>query len=167
MKLYITYGTVDYLAKLVKKHTDKKLRLMANNQTAVLFHETDGKTIFNVPKKYDILYSSGDLANGAYALVNNIPVSSEARPLFEKTFQDESLKMEKQTGISAIRLLRPLKGDTYIILTLWESEQYSKAWQESTSFDTILKKTGSNGGLGQPLANPAYVAKYYSVDLDE
>ncbi|KKI90817.1 hypothetical protein WQ54_18900 [Bacillus sp. SA1-12] len=167
MKLYITYGTVDYLAKLVKKHTDKKLRLMANDQTAVLFHETDSKTIFNAPKKYEILYFSGDLANGAFALVNNIPVSSEARPLFEKTFHDESQKIEKHSGLSAIRVLRPLKGDTYIILTLWESEQYSKAWQESASFETIFKNTGSTGGFGHPLANPAYVAKYYSADIDE
>lgn len=167
MRLYITYGTVDYLAKLVKAHSDKNLRLMANNNTGVLFHETEGKSIFNTPKTYEVLDSTGDLTNGAYAVLNNIPVSYEGRPLFEKTFSDQARLIKKEPGFSAIRVLQPAKSDTYIILTLWENEKYFNAWQESKSHEHTYKKSGKNGGFGQPFSLPSYVTKYFSVEIED
>ncbi|OAS83968.1 MULTISPECIES: antibiotic biosynthesis monooxygenase family protein [Metabacillus] len=164
MKLYITYGTVDYLAKLAKAHIDKNLRLMANTDTGVLFHETEQKSIFKEPKTYDVLDSTGKLSNGKYAVLNNIPVSYEGRPLFEKRFSDRARLIEKEPGFSAIRVLRPSKGDTYIILTLWENEHYFTAWQKSKSFDTGSIK--SSVGIPQPFSHPHYVTKYTSVEID-
>jgi heme oxygenase (mycobilin-producing) len=157
MMLYITYGTVDYLAKLVKAHNDKRLRLMANNDTAVLFHETDGASIFNVPKRYEVLESTGNLLHGKFAVVNNIPVSYEGRPLYEKRFSDRARLLEKQRGITAIRVLRPEKSDTYIILTLWESEQFFKAWQDSLA------------GIEQQhtFPRPSYITTYSSIDIED
>lgn len=68
---YITYGTVDYLEKLVKRHSNETLLLMANQNTAVLFHETEGSTIFNEPKNYDVLDSTGLITNGSYAVLKD------------------------------------------------------------------------------------------------
>jgi heme-degrading monooxygenase HmoA len=157
MKLYITYGTVDYLAKLLKKHPDKKLRLMANNDTAVLLHETKDASIFNAPKKYDVLDSKGELSNGSYAVFNNIPVSFEGRPLYEKRFSDRARLIEKQPGFSAIRVLRPDKNDTYIILTLWKNEQSFNTWHESIA------------GIEEQstFPRPSYLTKYTSVKIDD
>lgn len=169
MNLYITYGTVDYLAKLVKKHNDKNLRLMANNDTAVLFQETDDKSIFKEPKTYEIVDSAGEFVNGAYAVLNNIPVSYEGRPLFEKRFSDQARLIEKEPGFSAIRVLRPAKSDTYIILTLWKNERYFKAWQESKAYDKVHNKKDFNVGFAQKsiFSRPSYVTTYSSVEVED
>lgn len=154
MKLYITYGTVDFLANLLKKHPDKNLRLLSNNQTAALLHETKDTSIFNSPIKYDVLHSKGKLSNGFYAVFNNIPVTFEGRPLYEKKFIDRALLIEKQAGISAIRVLRPIKGDTYVMLTFWKNEQFFTAWHESIA------------GIEQQstFPRPSYLTKYTSVE---
>jgi heme oxygenase (mycobilin-producing) len=165
MKLYITYGTVDYLAKLVKSHKEKNLLLMANNDTGVLFHETEDTSIFKEPKTYEVIDSTGVLINGAYAVLNNIPVSYEGRPLFEKRFSDLARLIEKKPGFTAIRVLKPVKSDTYIILTLWENEQYFNAWQESKAYDMAHPK--SSAYKGQPFPRPSYVTKYSSVEIED
>lgn len=167
--LYITYGTVDYLEKLAKKHTDEILLLMANKDTAVLFHESTGATIFNEPKKYEVLDSTGDITKGSFAVLNNIPVTDEGRPLFEKRFSERARLIEKQLGFSAIRVLRPTRGDTYIILTLWESEQHFKAWQDSMAYEHAHKKRGTEDGVDRKsiFPRPSYVTTYSKVKNEE
>jgi len=167
--LYITYGTVDYLEKLVKKHSNETLLLMANQDTAVLFHETEGATIFNEPKKYDVLDSTGIITNGNFAVLNNIPVTDEGRPLFEKRFSERARLIEKEPGFSAIRVLRPTRGDTYIILTLWESEQHFKAWQDSKAYEHAHKKRGSEEGIDRKsiFPRPSYVTTYTKVAIED
>ncbi|PAD68443.1 hypothetical protein CHH83_13715 [Bacillus sp. 7586-K] len=163
MMLYITYGTVHYLIKLVEAHPDLNLRLMTNENTGILFHETDGKTIFNEPKSYEVLDSNGSLTAGSFAVFHHIPVSHEGKPLFEKLFSDRARIIEKQQGFSAIRVLRPTKNDTYIILTLWEKEQYYKAWVESDSYNEAYHK-----GLQEKSSflQPSFVKKYYAISLE-
>ncbi len=161
--LYITYGTVHYLIKLVEAHPNLNLRLMENENMGILFHETDGKTIFNVPKSYEVIDSSGSLTAGSFAVFHHTPVSHEGKPLFEKLFSDRARIIEKQHGFSAIRVLRPTKNDTYIILTLWEKEQYYKTWVESDSYIEAYQK-----GLQEKSSflQPSFVKKYYAIPLE-
>ncbi|MFD2216259.1 antibiotic biosynthesis monooxygenase family protein [Metabacillus endolithicus] len=169
MKLYITYGTVDYLAKLEKSHADHTLLLMANQDTGVLFHESDGETIFKEPKTYEVLDSTGNIKNGSFAVLNNIPVSDEGRPLFEKRFSERARMIENEPGFSAIRVLRPKSSDTYIILTLWESEKHFKDWQNSKAYEHAHKKRGSEEGIDRQsiFPRPSYVTTYSIVNNDE
>lgn len=166
MKLYITYGTVDYLAKLVKNNPEQQLLLMSNQDTAVLFHESNGESIFKEPKKYEVLDSTGDITKGSFAVLNNIPVSDEGRPLFEKRFSERARLIENEPGFTAIRVLRPSRSDTYIILTLWESEQHFKAWQDSKAYEHAHKKRGSSDGIDHQsiFPRPSYVTTYSIVD---
>ncbi|WP_226670048.1 antibiotic biosynthesis monooxygenase family protein [Metabacillus litoralis] len=169
MNLYITYGTTDYLEKIKKDHPDQSLLHMENIDTSVLFHETQQQSIFNEPKKYEVLDSSGELANGSYAVLNNIPVSAEGKPLFEQRFSERARLIESEPGFSAIRVLRPKSGDTYIILTLWENEQYFKAWQDSKAYENAHKKRGTSEGVDKHsiFPRPSYVTTYSLVDNEE
>ncbi|MBM7604186.1 heme-degrading monooxygenase HmoA [Metabacillus crassostreae] len=169
MNLYITYGTNDYLAKIKKDHPDKNLLHMENADTTVLFHETTEQSIFNEPKKYEVLDSSGELSNGLYAVLNNIPVTEEGKPLFEKRFSERARLIENEPGFSAIRVLRPKNGDTYIILTLWENEQYFKAWQESKAYENAHKKRGTSEGVDKHsiFPRPSYVTTYSLINNEE
>jgi heme oxygenase (mycobilin-producing) len=156
MMLYITYGTVNFLENLLKKHDNKQLRLMTNPNTAVMFQETDGPSIFYAPSKYEVLYSNGSLSNGSFAVTNNIPVSYEGRPLFESKFSDQARQINNAPGNKAVRVLRPSKGDTYIILTLWENEPSFKTWQD-TMAEIEQQST---------FPRPSYLTKYFSVDIE-
>ncbi|WP_273126532.1 antibiotic biosynthesis monooxygenase family protein [Metabacillus sp. HB246100] len=169
MNFFITYGTTDYLEKIVNQHTDQKLLLLENPDTATLFHETEGSSVFNEPKKYEVLDSTGEMMNGTFAVLNNIPVTQEGRPLFEKRFSERARLIEKEPGFSAIRVLRPLASDTYIILTLWESEKHFKAWQDSKAYEHAHKKRGTDQGVDQQsiFPRPSYVTTYYSVDKED
>lgn len=167
MKIYITYGTVDYLTSLVRKHPEQVLRLMANNDTGILFHETNEKSFFSQPKAYEVVESSGELQNGAFAVCNHIPVSDEGQLLFEKQFSNRKHILENEPGFSSSRVLRPAKGDTYIILSFWDNEQYFNAWHESKNYDNVFENSKSKAAIGQPLASPTYSTKYSAVDIED
>lgn len=46
MKVYITYGTADFLKTIVQKHPSENILLMQGQENAILIHETNGDTVF-------------------------------------------------------------------------------------------------------------------------
>jgi heme oxygenase (mycobilin-producing) len=158
MKIYITTGTLDYLMKLKNDYPTEKMLLLEGEDYAVLLHETAGEPLFNEPRKYDVLDSTGDFG-GKFAVFNNIPVTEEGRPIFEYRFSQRARLIEKEPGFVAIRVLRPLSNDTYIIMTLWESEKHFKGWQQSKAH----QKRGKQEEIIQQktiFPRPSYVTTY-------
>ncbi|MRX71451.1 antibiotic biosynthesis monooxygenase [Bacillus lacus] len=166
MNFYITYGTFSYLSSLQKKHEDAQIQFLHNSEQAVLLHETSGKSLFSEPKKYEIVDSAGDIVNAKFAVLNNIPVTEEGRPLFENRFKARARLIENEPGFQAIRVLRPLNSDVYVILTLWDSEKSFKNWQESKAYEKAHEKRGSSEGISQQqiFSRPSYVTTYYAPE---
>lgn len=161
--MYFTSGTVEYLKKRLEEHPNETMKLMQNNDSCLLVHETNGPSLFKEPRKYEVIDSSGNvLVNSGYAVFNHIPVTDEGRPLFEYQFKNRKGSVEKQPGFLAIRVLRPLNSDTYIIFTLWKDESSFKNWKSSTSFATAH----SNGDTKDEIKHqkiflrPSFVTKY-------
>lgn len=102
----------------------------------------------------------------SYAVLNNIAVTQEGRPLFENRFKNRAGKVENEPGFQAIRVLRPLEGDTYVILTLWEEEKAFQDWQQSNSYQEAHKKRGTSAGIDTTsiFSRPSYVTAYYAID---
>ncbi|MGG3803314.1 antibiotic biosynthesis monooxygenase family protein [Metabacillus fastidiosus] len=165
MNFFITFGTVDYLNKIAGEHPNEKLLLMSSTDNAVLFHETEGSTIFKEPKKYEVIDSAGENLAGGFAVLNNIPVTPEGRPLFEHRFKQRARQIEHEPGFSAIRVLRPLSSDTYVILTLWDGEASFKNWQQSKAYENAHKKRDSEDSVKQQaiFSQPSYVTTFYAV----
>jgi heme-degrading monooxygenase HmoA len=165
MNFYVTFGTADYLAKTASEHQNEKMLLMQNEDKGILFHESDAKSFFKEPKKYEVLDGAGDFQKGSYAVLNNIPVSDEGKPLFEQRFKERARMIEGEPGFVAIRVLRPVNDDTYVILTLWEDESSFKNWQQSKSFEQAHKKRGTSAGADQKsiFPRPSYVTTYNTV----
>lgn len=136
MNLYITSGTYEYLKALKEKYPSENMILMQNPENFLLIHETEGISIFKEPRKYEAIDSSGTMNHAGFAVLNHIPVTDEGRPVFEYRFKNRSRTIENQPGFAAIRVLRPLSSNTYIILTLWENEQGFERWQNQR----LLKK---------------------------
>ena len=103
--------------------------------------------------RYDVLDAVGEFkGQPGYIVCNNISVTDEGRPVFENRFKNRAGLIENEPGFQAIRVLRPLSNDTYVILTMWETEQNFKDWTESRSFENAHKtpctsrRTGSSSG---------------------
>lgn len=90
---------------------------------------------------YEVLDAVGEMTgNDGFIVCNNIAVTEEGRPVFEHRFQNRAGLIEKEPGFRAIRVLRPLSDDTYIIMTMWENEEAFQAWQQSQSFERAHQK---------------------------
>lgn len=165
MNLYITSGTADYLLRFKEKHPGETLVLMNNNDSSILVHETDGNSLFNEPRRYEIIDSAGSLDHAGFAVLNNIPVTDEGRPLFEDRFLNRPRMIENEPGFVAIRVLRPLSSNTYTILTVWENEGAFENWQKSKAYEHAHKKRGTEAGIDGAKPNifesASYVTKYY------
>lgn len=163
MNVYITTGTHEFLQKLMDRHTDEKMILM-QGKDAMLLHETNGESVFESPRKYEIVDQSGELENKGYVVFNNIPVTDEGRPLFEYRFKNRAGLIEEVPGFTAIRVLRPLKSDTYVIMTLWEDERNFIAWQESEQYKKAHEKRGTEEGIDDKkdiFPRASYVSEYH------
>jgi len=112
---------------------------------------------------YEVLDQKGKLEDGAFAVFNNIPVTEEGRELFESRFQNRAGLVEKEPGFAAIRILRPLDSDTYVILTMWEDESAFTNWQSSQAYSHAHKKRGTSEGIDKRpniFPRPSFVTTY-------
>ncbi|MEE3948780.1 heme-degrading monooxygenase HmoB [Bacillus wiedmannii] len=130
MKAIISYETPLEQAHFTAKNNDKDMFYKENTEESV-----EGSL------KYDVLDAAGEFkGQPGYIVCNNISVTDEGRPVFENRFKNRAGLIENEPGFQAIRVLRPLSNDTYVILTMWETEQNFKDWTESRSFENAHKK---------------------------
>ncbi|SNT52976.1 Heme-degrading monooxygenase HmoA [Bacillus sp. OK838] len=166
MNVFITTGTYDFLKIKKDKHPNEKILLMQNSGTTVLLHETSGKTLFSSPRKYEVVDGKGHLQDHGYVVMNNIPVSEEGRPVFEHRFKKRAGFIENEPGFVALRILRPINSETYVILTIWEKQADFMSWQKSSSYqeaynsDTKATITNSSQKM---FSGEAYVTQYTLV----
>jgi len=141
---YITTGTAEYLKKLMKNYEKEKIVVMENANGGLLFHETTGPSLFQQPRKYEVIERLGDLPKEGYTVLNYIPVTDEGRPLFEHQLSIQDWLFKNEAGLLALRVLRPLSSKTYIIMTFWEKGTFYDQWQKANP--PLAEKL--NKGLG-------------------
>ncbi|GAB6418916.1 heme-degrading monooxygenase HmoB [Bacillus luti] len=143
MKAIISYETPLEHAHFTAKNNEKDMFYKENTEESV-----EGSL------SYDVLDAVGEFkGQPGYIVCNNISVTDEGRPVFENRFKNRAGLIENEPGFQAIRVLRPLSNDTYVILTMWETEQNFKDWTESRSFENAHKKRPAQAeGQGQAQA---------------
>ena len=143
MKAIISYETPLEQAHFTAKNNEKDMFYKENTEESV-----EGSL------SYDVLDAVGEFkGQPGYIVCNNISVTDEGRPVFENRFKNRAGLIENEPGFQAIRVLRPLSNDTYVILTMWETEQNFKDWTESRSFENAHKKRPAQAeGQGQAQA---------------
>lgn len=170
MNIYLTSGTPEFMYSLKKKHSGERMFVLHGQGNTVLLHETTGKTIFQTPHKYEVVDSSGELSDEGYFVLNNIPVTDEGRPIFEHRFNNRARAIENEPGFVAIRVLRPVESDTYIILTEWTGPNSFEAWQTSQAYNKAHEKRGTDDGIDKRpniFSSASYVTTYTSVKDEE
>ncbi len=163
MNIYMTTGTHGFLQKLMESHPEEEMILMQGGD-ALLLHETNGESVFESPRSYEVVDQTGNLPHSGFVVFNNIPVSDEGRPLFEYRFKNRAGLIEEVAGFIAIRVLRPLNSDTYSIMTVWEDEKSFQGWQESKQYQKAHEKRGTEEGIDSTkdiFPRSSYVTKYF------
>ncbi|MCK1992918.1 antibiotic biosynthesis monooxygenase [Peribacillus muralis] len=167
MNVFITSGTYEFMKNKKDKHPNENILLMQNLESAVLLHETTGKTLFSSPRKYEVVDGKGNLQNHGYVVMNNIPVSEEGQPVFEHRFKNRAGLIENEPGFVALRILRPLNSETYVILTIWEKQadfMKSDSFQKAQDSGAKAAVTNSSQKL---FSGEAYVTQYTLVQDSE
>ncbi|MGG0739029.1 antibiotic biosynthesis monooxygenase family protein [Niallia taxi] len=164
MNIYLASGTYDFLVKKYAQQIDQQSLIamqVYGDENAVLLHETSGPSIFAAPRKYETVFDKGDFTDKKYAVMNHIPVTDEHKPLFEQNIKRSLEQIDSQ--ISAFRFIRPLKGDTYIILSLWAERKDFIIWkQKNRTQDSPITGDPTNGGIFQ---HAMFNGKAYLLEL--
>ncbi|EBD8081378.1 antibiotic biosynthesis monooxygenase, partial [Salmonella enterica] len=110
--------------------SEEQVRLAIESTERLMNIESDDNVA-----AYEAFDTAGSWTGGGYAVLNNIPVTEDGRNDFEERFKNRARKVEDEPGFVGIRVLRPLKDDTYVVLTLWQSEDHFKNWQQSQAYN--------------------------------
>lgn len=65
---------------------------------------------------------------------NRVPVAEGQEEAFLERFRTRKGLVDGQPGFIRNMVLRPLKGDHFIVLTFWETEEDFRAWTQSDAF---------------------------------
>jgi len=75
---------------------------------------------------------------------NHIPVKKEFFEEFETRFKGGTHHVQDAPGFVRNEVLRPIKGDRYIIRTYWDSMENFEKWTHSEAFKLAHSNTPSD-----------------------
>lgn len=77
------------------------------------------------------------------AVRNRIYVNAEYHAQFEERFANRENLVDKMDGFVSFQLWQPQNPeDPYVVLTMWESQEYFEAWTTSEAFRQGHAKSG-------------------------
>jgi len=150
MYIYLTSGTGDFLEQVKNKYPNEHMILIHGDGNSVLIHETEGKTVFATPRKFEVLDSVNELEERG-------------------RFLERSRAIENEPGFVAFRLLRPIKSDTYIVMTQWNGPHSFEAWKSSRAFESAHAKRDDSSGVSQQniFSAASYVTTYSAMPNED
>ncbi|MBK3495964.1 antibiotic biosynthesis monooxygenase [Viridibacillus sp. YIM B01967] len=169
MNIYLTSGTPEFMESLRKKYPNEKMIVLHGAGNSVLLHETAGKSVFQTPRRYEVLDSTNELEEQGFFVFNNIPVSDEGRPIFEHRFLSRSRAIEDEPGFKAYRLLKPLNSETYIVASEWSGPASFEAWKTSKAFKEAHENQSTSDGTDNRniFTSKPYVTTYTTAKIEE
>lgn len=169
MYIYLTSGTAEFMEQVKNKYPNEHMMLIHGDGNSVLIHETEGKSVFATPRKFEVLDAVNELEDRGFFVFNNIPVTEEGRPVFEHRFLNRARAIEDEPGFVAFRLLRPINGDTYIVMTQWHGPHSFEAWENSQAYKTAHAERAEPTGVQQQniFSAASYVSTYSVAPKEE
>ncbi|OCS87234.1 antibiotic biosynthesis monooxygenase family protein [Caryophanon tenue] len=169
MKMYMTSGTADFMETVRQKHKKHEIFIMHGEGNTLLLHESDKKSVFATPRNFEVIQSNGTLEQKGFFALHNVPVSDESRLLFEQRYMKQQALFEDASGLIAYRFLRPIKHETYILLTQWAGPASYERWQQTDSYTQLFGGESSTGIANTQILfmSKPYVTKYTAKPLEE
>ncbi|WP_274308052.1 Target of RNAIII-activating protein [Solibacillus daqui] len=162
MNFYVTSGTPDYMEKLIEKNAKHPLILLHGNGNSVVLHESDKKSIFAVPRKFEVIAQKGQFEQKGFFTFYNMPIMSDDRPVFEEKALNTLSLLDSNDAVIAYRLLRPIKEETYLFITQWGGPVSYEVWKNSTVYvERFAPLFESKAAALQSMFNsPSYITTY-------
>lgn len=160
-KIYLTTGTYEYMYRLWQKQKKRKLIFMHNEEHALLLDESRKKSIFAAPRTYEIIDERGELGDTGFAHFYYYPVLIEERQFFEHHLLKAAHRFNFTNGFIAYRFLRPVKRNSYLFFTMWESEEAFRLWKKDQSLTSLFQIPDAKlKKMPEPFPEPAYEVFY-------
>lgn len=136
MYAFTTSGTLSFLQNLTDAHPRLACFFMNSGNSWLVYYEQEKKKgIFVSGRTYSILHTYGKLEKSGFVTMEHIPVTDDGVDVFKERFQQISSLLEKRKGVQAMRLLKQLKKQEYVVLTQWVTERYETDWRRSPAFE--------------------------------
>ncbi|WP_100012256.1 antibiotic biosynthesis monooxygenase family protein [Lentibacillus sediminis] len=126
-----------------------KILLKELNDTELLSLQEEEQSCTIGNESYQIIDRSGALESNGFVVLNYVTVKLEGHMKFEERFLNRPRKIENEIGFRAIRVMRLMNGNTYVILFQWDSKNSFRNWQNSTAYSHAHKHRGTKNGIDQ------------------
>ena|SRR5690625_251350 len=156
MNGYMTNGTYDFLNKIKEKHNISPFLLMHNSAKAVAYYEDASASIFELSRNYELLNETGSLKEVGFMSMTHIPVTEEGRPIFEMDYKEKVDKLAGVNGVIGARILRPYRGNTYILLIEWNHLKEYQSWK---NIDPIFQEKQASYIASEPYSETFQVGE--------
>lgn len=137
MNAYMTSGTIDFLMKMIDEHPRLSFFIMTGDGSPLIYYEHQQKNIFSAGRAYQIVIEAGDIEEVGYVTMHHVPVADESKPVFENRLTSRKNQLDSIPGLQAYRLLKPFKGDTYILLIQWKKRADYEVFKDSNHFTKV------------------------------
>jgi len=166
MRAFMTTGTAHFLKNITDSHPTIDFYFMRSGASTLVYYENmKKKGIFVSGRAFDVLDSYQPMNKKGFIVMENIPVVEDGMDIFEERIKNQFPHIKKVQGIIAARLLKQVKGNTYVFLTQWETERAFIDFQHSKMFEkfNFTKMTR----LPAYFAERPFTSTYYLLKEDE
>ena len=77
-----------------------------------------------------------------FVMMNRMTVPDEYREKFETMFRTRARAVDRRPGFVRAEILRPERGNEYIVMTHWETQQAFEDWTRSEEYREGHKRVG-------------------------
>ncbi len=84
-------------------------------------------------------------------VMNRIPVAAGREKEFEETFMRRDRAVDQVPGFIDMQVLRPAEGNTYVVLTRWNSREAFEKWTQSEAFLAAHRKQSPGLSESRPV----------------
>src|SRR5690625_4211973 len=151
MRAFMTTGTTAFLKQLTNDRKENTFYFMKSGMATLVYYEANKKkSIFVSGKTYEVLQQFGTINKTGFVVMNHIPIMEEEMSVFADRTKKQLEQKKHMHGIQAVRLLKEIKSNQFIIFTQWDNEKNYKEWQKT------LEEKGHS--FSQMARVPAYFA---------
>lgn len=161
-----TSGTYHFLQELTQKHRQTDFYFMRNNQSTLVYYEhKQKKSIFVSGKTFSILQTAGPIQAKGFITMEHIPVTDDGVKLFQDRLASLFPELVDRSGVTAMRALKGVKKQEFVIMTQWKNERYEQLWKESPFHKEQDLRQFTR--LSAYFAERPFTNEYYMIEKDE
>jgi len=77
-----------------------------------------------------------------FVMMNRMTVPDDDREHFEELFKTRAKAVDRRPGFIKAEILRPNKGNTYVVMTHWKDKESFLAWTKSGEYKEGHERVG-------------------------